>query len=116
MAQPGPRIRNVTATATVAGGAGAATATIAVPTGYKLRSLTYNKGTIAAAGTITVKDNNGAGSTLLTVTVGTTRDSDIVSRDLFTCTTPLQVAVASGGANGNACEVKATFYRTRAHA
>jgi hypothetical protein len=119
MALIGPRVKNVSATATVAGGAGAATANIAVPSGYKLRALVLGVGTIAAAGTISVKDNAGAGAELLNGTAGHTVGTDPNSKAQFynalTVTTPLTVTVASGGANGNLCIVRATFVRTRSH-
>lgn len=120
MALIGPKVKTVVGTATVAGGAGAATATIAVPTGYKLRALVGGEGTLAAAATISIKDTNGAGSELLGGTAGYTvgTDSGVFLKRFFnalTVTTPLLITVASGGANGNLTVWRATFVRTRAH-
>ncbi len=128
MALIGPRIKVVTATLTTAGGAGASSGTIAVPAGYKLRTLIYSFSTptpMDTGATISAIDNGGAGSQRFvrtstgatgTPTKGTDALSDSRSFDMLAVVTPINLVGASGGTNGKTCEIRAIFYRTRGHA
>lgn len=117
----GPRIKRYKLTATVAGGAGAATVSQTIPTGYKFRSFSLAVQSLDPAATISLKDNNGAGSEILTGTAGWTVGTDaavsgIVTKNLGSAlTTPLKLVVAGGGNNGNTCYIDVVLYRTRGH-
>jgi hypothetical protein len=80
-------------------GAGAGSASI-VSTGYRFKSAHIRNVDAANAGVITIKDNNGAGATLQSVTLSASvQNGGVRPNPYTTVVNPLVVAITGGGAS-----------------
>jgi hypothetical protein len=78
-------------------GAGAGSASI-VTTGYRLAKVEAYNVSLANAATVSAKDNNGAGTDRLGLTIGAAVQNKSSGFVRLAATTPLVIAVAGGGA------------------